>query len=87
MRASPTRRPVTSSAAGGGEAERAALAGRARDPDPPAVLGDDALADRQADAGARIRLLAVQALERLEDALGVLRLHPDPVVAHRYTQQ
>src|SRR6476646_4652755 len=63
-----------------GERELAALSWTARDPDPAAVLGDDALADRQPDAGARIRLLAVEALERFEDPLGVLGVHPDAVV-------
>ena len=66
-----------------GEMKRAALAGAARHPDPSAVLVDDALADGQPDAGARVVLLAVQALERLEDALGMLEVHADAVVAHR----
>src|SRR3954467_1422018 len=56
---------------GQGKAELAALARPARDPDPAPVLGDDALADRQADARPGIGVLAVQALERDEDALGV----------------
>ena len=53
------------------------------DPDPPAELVDDPLADGQADAGAGIVLLAVQALEGLEDAPRVVGVHADPVVAHR----
>src|SRR4051794_22276640 len=66
-----------------GEAERAALPGLALGPDPPAVLLHDPLAHRQPDAGARVGALAVQAVERLEDLLGLARLHADAVVAHR----
>ncbi len=43
------------------------------DPDAAAVALDDLLADRQADAGARVLVAAVQALEDHEDALDVLR--------------
>ena len=53
------------------------------DPDAPAVALDDLLADRQADAGARVLVAAVQPLEDDEDPLDVLRLDADAVVAHR----
>src|SRR3954454_16805714 len=62
------------------EVEDAPLAGRAGDPGPAAVLADDPLADRKADARALVVLLTVEALEGLEDPLGVLRFHADPVV-------
>src|SRR4051794_1058486 len=66
-----------------GEPERAPLAGLALRPDAAAVLLDDPVANRQPDPGAGVRPLAVQAVERLEDLLGVARLHADAVVAHR----
>src|SRR3954451_6906162 len=65
------------------EAECAALAGGALRPDPATVLLDDALADRKPDAGARIVLLAVEPVERLEDALGLSRVHADAIVGDR----
>ena len=65
------------------EVEGRALAGLGLDPDAPAVALDDLLADRQADAGARVLVPAVQALEDDEDALEVLRVDADAVVAHR----
>ena len=52
------------------------------DPDASAVLLDDPLADGEADAGAGIVLLAVQAAKRLEDPARVRRVHADAVVAH-----
>src|SRR5688572_21023266 len=55
-----------------GEGEHAALPRAAGHPDAPAELVDDALADRQPDARAGVVLLAVQALEGLEDALRVV---------------
>src|SRR5262249_28629011 len=54
------------------------------DPDAAAVAVDDFLADREADAGARVLALVVQALEHHEDALEVLRLDADAVVPDRY---
>src|SRR4051794_30699470 len=45
------------------EPERAALARLRLGPDPAAVVLDDPLADRQADARARVGALAVQAME------------------------
>src|SRR3954471_13383695 len=42
-------------------------------PDPAAVLGNDALADRQADAGAVVAVDGVQAMERAEDRARLLR--------------
>src|SRR4051812_21923090 len=72
---------------GQGEVEDAALARRARDPDPAAVLVDDALADGEADARAGVVLLTMEALEGLEDALGVIRVHADAVVADREAPQ
>src|ERR1035437_9994628 len=43
---------------------------------------DDLLADRQADAGARIPSASVQALEDLENAFEILRIDADAVVLH-----
>src|SRR5688572_10729748 len=57
---------------------------RARlDPDASAVALDHLLADRQPDAGSRVLALVVQPLEHHEDALEVLRLDADAVVARR----
>src|SRR3954449_11866882 len=50
-------------------------------PDPAAVPLDDLLAHRQADAGPGELVLAVQTLEDHEDALAVLGLDADAVVA------
>ena len=50
------------------------------EPDAPAVILDDLAAHRQPDAGARVGLLGVQALEDHEDPLRVLRLDADAVV-------
>ncbi len=41
---------------------------------------DDFLAERQADAGARILVSPVKPLEHLKDPLEVFRVDPDPVV-------
>src|SRR4051812_47706741 len=41
-------------------------------PDPPAVLGDDALADGQADARALVAVHRVQSVEGTEDRQGLL---------------
>src|SRR5918995_4801286 len=62
--------------------EARALAGARLDPDAPAVALDHLLADGQADAGSRVLALVMQALEHHEDALVVLRLDADAVVAH-----
>ena len=51
-------------------------------PDPSAVVLDDPLADGHADAGARILLPGVEALENNEDTLRVLRVDADAVVPH-----
>src|SRR4051812_3309979 len=61
--------------------EPAALAGRRLDPDAPAVALDHLAADGEADAGAGVLAHRVQALEHHEDALEVLRLDADAVVA------
>src|SRR3954451_11311288 len=61
---------------------RAPLPGRALRPDPSTVLLDDPLADGKPDAGARIVLLAVQAVEGLEDAFGLRGVHSDPIVRY-----
>src|SRR5262249_13205569 len=50
------------------------------DPDFATVAFHDLLADREANPGARILTLAVQALEGDEDALGILRVDADAVV-------
>ena len=64
------------------EEERRPLAKLRFEPDAAAVALDHFLAQRQADAGARILLVRVQALEDDEDALGELRVDADAVVAH-----
>src|SRR5947208_15730283 len=63
--------------------KRGAGAGPGLHPDAPAVALDHLLDDRQADPGSRVLALVVQALEHHEDALEVLRLDADAVVAHR----
>src|SRR3954469_4998327 len=67
---------------GNGEAERAPLARLALCPDPPAVLLDDPVAHREPDPRAGVGALPVQAVEGLEDLLGLVGLHTDPVVGH-----
>src|SRR5437660_11390764 len=64
------------------ERERRALARLGLDPDPAAVALHDLLADREADPGPGIIVLAVQPLEDDEDAVEVLRIDADAVVAH-----
>ena len=63
------------------DGERRAAAGRALRPDPPAVLLDDAVADRQAEARALARLLRRE--ERVEDAAQRLGAHAGAAVAER----
>src|SRR5882672_10274277 len=62
--------------------EAAALARRRFEPDAAAVAVDHLLADGEADAGAGVPALVVQALEHHEDALEILRLDADAVVLH-----
>jgi hypothetical protein len=45
---------------------------------------DDLLADRQADTGAWILALDMQALEDHEDAVGILTFDADTIVRHSY---
>src|SRR5581483_625486 len=52
-------------------------------PDPAAVAMHDLLADREADAAARILAAAVQALKHSENLRLVIRLDADAVVFHR----
>src|SRR5579871_1317940 len=68
---------------GQGEVEPRAAGERGVEPDPAAEVVDDLAGHGQADAGARVGAALVQPLEDHEDALGVLRLDPDPVVAER----
>jgi hypothetical protein len=51
-------------------------------PDSSAVALDNFFAHRQADAGARVRVARVQALEDHEDSIRVLRIDTNAVVAH-----
>src|SRR6185312_4295664 len=55
--------------------------GRGIDPDPAAVASDDPLDRGEADAGAGKLLVAVEALERTEQAVGVLHVEAGAVVA------
>src|SRR5690242_15276809 len=68
---------------GNGERERGAVAGFGLHPDAPADAFDDLLAHRQADPRPRVLLARVETLEHLEDAVRVLGIDADPVVAHR----
>jgi hypothetical protein len=52
-----------------GEAKDRALVRGGFDPDPAAVVLDDALADGQADAGAGVFIAGIQPLENVEDSL------------------
>src|SRR5260221_3708868 len=61
--------------------ECTAGAGLRGDPDAPAVALDHFLADGEADTGARVLGLVVQTLEHHEDALEILRLDTDAIVA------
>src|SRR5208283_1042016 len=65
-----------------GKEKSRALARLRFDPNAPAVAFDDLFADGQPNAGAGILLAGVQALENLENPLGILRLDADAVVAH-----
>ena len=64
--------------------EGRALARPAVGPDAPAVLVDDLLADREADAGPLEAVGAVQALERPEDEVALARREADAVVVDRH---
>src|SRR5438045_1417113 len=64
-----------------GEEKSRTLPGPGLDPDAAAMPLDDPLSDREADAGAWILVAAVQPLENHKDAIEVLRLDADPVVA------
>src|SRR5437764_3088806 len=66
------------------EPEGRAALGTRLGPDAPAVGLDDAPADRQPDAAALVAILAVQAVERPEDPLCLLRCDPDPLVLDRH---
>src|SRR5256714_2794295 len=63
------------------ERERRAPARLGLDPDPAAVALHDLFADREPDARTRVLVLPVQPLENDEDALEVLGIDPDAVVA------
>src|SRR5437899_10482076 len=60
---------------------RTLVDGRFR-PDAPTVAVDDALDDRQTDAGSLIVLGAMQALEHPEKFVCVLHVDPHPIVFH-----
>src|SRR3954469_10361428 len=62
------------------DVERRAAALLPLGPDPPAVLGDDALADGQADARALVAVHRVQPVEGPEDPARLLTREPDAVV-------
>src|SRR2546421_5170451 len=66
-----------------GKEKRGAAVGLRLGPDTPAVAVDDALRDRQADAGAVIVLGAVQPLEHPKELVGVAHVEADAVVAHK----
>src|SRR6516225_11195680 len=68
---------------GQGEEEPRAAGEGGVEPDPAVEVLDDLPGHGQADASARVGAPLVQPLEDHEDALGVLRLDPDPVVAER----
>jgi hypothetical protein len=63
--------------------ECAAHAGPGLEPDASAVTFDDLLAHRQPDASAGVLRLGVQPLEDDEDAVQVLGLDANAIVAHR----
>src|SRR5881397_3325293 len=63
--------------------ERGAEALAPLGPDPPPVLGDDPLADGQADAGALVAVDRVQPVEGAEDPPGLLAREADAVVGDR----
>src|SRR5579871_3893894 len=64
------------------EIERRPLPRFGFDPNPPVIALHDALANRQADAGARVLLGGMQPLEQSKNVLLVLRLNSDAVVAN-----
>src|SRR5215475_11531881 len=68
---------------GDGETERRTFPGLRRHPDTAAVAFDDFLAQRQPDASPGIFLARMQTLEDPENALEILRLDADAIVAHR----
>src|SRR5215212_155607 len=85
-RRSSTTRSARASAGGERQREpegRAALGARLG-PDPAAVGLDDAPADGQPDAAALVAVLAVQAVERAEDPVRLLRRDPDAAVLDRH---
>ena len=63
------------------EVKRRAFVRLAFGPDAPAMAGDDAVDDRQADAGAFEIVGAMQALEHAEEFLRVALVEADAVVA------
>ena len=66
-----------------GEAEGRARTGGRLYPDAAPMALDDLLADRQANARARVVGPAMEALEDDKDALPVLRVDANPIVPHR----
>src|SRR5687768_13951030 len=68
---------------GKGEPERRSGSGYRVDSDPSPAGVDDALADGQPDPGALVPATGMQALEHLEDALGVGHVDTDAVVNDR----
>src|SRR5206468_9421937 len=69
-------------AVGEGEVEHGAAAGAWLEPDAAAVALDDAPAQRQADAAARVLVAGVQPLEHLEHLPGAGAVHADAAVGH-----
>ena len=65
------------------EVERRAPIDRRFRPDPPAVTLNDALDDRQADAGALEILRAMQPLEHAEQLVGVAHVETGAIVANK----
>src|ERR1700674_866074 len=65
-----------------GEVERCPSIDRRLGPNAPAVALDDALHDRQADAGAFEILRAMQPLKHAEKLVGILHVEADAVVAN-----
>src|SRR6478609_2176133 len=66
---------------GQGEPERRPARHLGVEPDPAAVMLHGLATQRQSDAGPLVGLLGMQALEDGEDALGVLGVYADPLVA------
>src|SRR5205823_11910466 len=67
---------------GQAEIQRRAFIGAAIRPHPATVTGDDPMHDRQTDAGARERLLRMEALKHAEELVGIAHVETDAVVAH-----